>query len=122
MDLSEYARFIAVLAFVIALIAGFAWLVRRSGLLPTAVMKRKAGEAARLTVREVLPLDAKRRLVLVQRDDVEHLLLLGADSESVVERGIRPPGADHSAAGTDADSDKDADPGASEGADEGKEA
>lgn len=118
MDLTEYARFIAVLAFVIALIGGFAWLVRRSGLLPTAVLKRKAGEAARLTVKEVLPLDAKRRLVLVQRDDVEHLLLLGADSESVVERGIRPPGADHSAAGTDVDSGE----GASEGADEGKEA
>lgn len=104
MDLSEYARFVAVLAFVIALIAGFAWLLRRSGLLPNAVMKRKAGEAARLTVKEVLPLDAKRRLVLVQRDDVEHLLLLGAESETVVERGITGRDTDHSASGTDTDS------------------
>lgn len=101
MDLAEYAKFVAVLAFVIGLIAGFAWLVRRSGLLPSAMMKRKAGETARLRVREVLPLDAKRRLVLIQRDDVEHLLLLGVDGESVVERGITGHADNHSVSGTD---------------------
>ena len=104
MDLAEYLKFVAVLAFVIALIAGFAWLMARSGLLPTAVMKRKSGEKPRLSVKEVLPLDAKRRLVLIQRDDVEHLLLLGGDGESVVERGITGHTDDHSASGTDADS------------------
>ena len=108
MDLAAYAKFIAALACVIALIAGFAWAVRRTGLLPTGVMKRKSGAAARLVVTEVLPLDAKRRLVLVQRDDVEHLLLLGTDSESVVERGISAPGAIHSASGTDANEGDDA--------------
>ncbi len=101
MDLTEYLKFVAVLAFVIALIGGFAWLVARSGLLPTAVMKRKAGETPRLTVKEVLPLDAKRRLVLIQRDDVEHLLLLGQDGENVVERGISDHTTDHSASGTE---------------------
>lgn len=103
MDLAEYARFVAALAFVIALIGGCAWLIKRSGLLPTAVIKRKTGADARLRVSEVLPLDAKRRLVLVQRDDVEHLLLLGGDGESVVESGITGHVSDHSASGTDAD-------------------
>jgi flagellar protein FliO/FliZ len=32
--------------------------------------------------------DAKRRLVLVRRDDREHLLLLGATQDVVVESGI----------------------------------
>lgn len=104
MDLSEYLKFVAVLAFVIALIAGFAWLVARSGLLPTAVMKRKAGETPRLSVKEVLPLDARRRLVLIQRDDVEHLLLLGGDSESVIESGISGHTTNHSASGTEGES------------------
>ena len=35
--------------------------------------------------------DAKRRLVLVRRDDVEHLILLGPASDLVVERGIAMP-------------------------------
>lgn len=117
MDLAEYAKFIAALAFVIALIGGFAWLVRRTGLLPTGVMKRKTSEAPRLVVREVLPLDAKRRLVLVQRDDVEHLLLLGSESESVVESGISAAGAIHSASGTDTDSSQGASARLSEGDD-----
>lgn len=102
MDLAEYAKFIAVLAFVIGLIGGFAWLVKRTGMLPSGMVKRKAGGDARLKVKEVLPLDAKRRLVLIQRDDVEHLLLLGSDVESVVERGITGRGADHSTSETDA--------------------
>lgn len=88
MDLAEYAKFIAVLAFVIALIGGFAWLVKRTGMLPSGMIKRKSGGEARLKVKEVLPLDARRRLVLIQRDDVEHLLLVGSDGESVVESGI----------------------------------
>ena len=115
MDIAEYAKFIAALAFVIALIGGFAWVVRRAGLLPTGVMKRKTSKAPRLVVREVLPLDAKRRLVLVQRDDVEHLLLLGSESESVVERGIPMPGAIRSAPGTDIDSTGSANARSSEG-------
>lgn len=101
MDIAEYAKFIAALAFVIALIGGLGWIVKRSGVLPTALMKRKSGETPRLKVKEVLLLDAKRRLVLVQRDDVEHLLLLGTDGESVVERGIAMSSTSHSASGTD---------------------
>ena len=36
-------------------------------------------------------LDTRRRLVLVRRDDVEHLILLGAASETVIERNIKSP-------------------------------
>jgi hypothetical protein len=44
-----------------------------------------------LSIVEVAGIDAKRRLLLVRRDDVEHLILLGGTSEIVVERGITPP-------------------------------
>jgi flagellar protein FliO/FliZ len=45
---------------------------------------------------EVLPLDPRRRLVLIRHDDNEHLLLLGADGNRVIEGGLsgerRAPG------------------------------
>ena len=37
---------------------------------------------------EVLAIDGKRRLVLVRRDDTEHLLLIGGEADLVIERGI----------------------------------
>ena len=38
------------------------------------------------------PLDARRRLILIRRDDVEHLLVVSPTSETVIERGIRDGG------------------------------
>jgi flagellar protein FliO/FliZ len=84
MDLLDYGRFLAALLFVLGLIALVAWLARRFRLGPGA----PAGAARRLAVLETLPLDARRRLVLIRRDDTEHLLLLGADGNRVVEGGI----------------------------------
>jgi len=43
----------------------------------------------RLRVSEVRSVDYRRRLVLVKRDDVEHLLLLSDDSALVIETGIQ---------------------------------
>ncbi len=44
----------------------------------------------RLAVLDATPIDARRRLVLVRRDDVEHLILIGGPTDVVVEPGIRP--------------------------------
>lgn len=87
MDLVAYLKFIAALLFVLALIGLLAWLARRFGLGPR--LGPNTG-ARRLTLVEVMVIDARRRLVLVRRDEVEHLLLLGASSECVVESGIAP--------------------------------
>jgi len=43
----------------------------------------------RLAVMDATAVDSHRRLVLVRRDDVEHLLLIGGSSDIVVERDIR---------------------------------
>lgn len=43
----------------------------------------------RLAVMDATAVDTNRRLVLVRRDDVEHLLLIGGASDIVVERDIR---------------------------------
>lgn len=93
MDMDGYLRFILALVFVIGLIAIFAALARRAGWgFPAAAIKRAGSR--RLAVVEVTPLDGRRRLILVRRDDTEHLLLVGPTSELLIETGITGAGGD----------------------------
>ena len=43
----------------------------------------------RLAVMDAAAIDSRRRLVLVRRDDVEHLVLIGGPTDLVIERDIR---------------------------------
>lgn len=87
MTTPDYLRFVLALAFVLGLIGIFGLLLRRFG--PGAGLAlRRPGQQRRLGVVEVLSLDARRRLVLVRRDGVEHLLLLGQTGDQVVESRI----------------------------------
>jgi flagellar biogenesis protein FliO len=47
----------------------------------------------RLAVLDAAPVDSHRRLVLIRRDDVEHLILIGGNTDIVIEQNIRPFGA-----------------------------
>ena len=89
MDMSSYLRFLAALVFVLGLIALLAWLVRRFG--PGGIALKATGRDRRLAIVEVAPIDARRRLILVRRDGVEHLLLLGGAGDLVIESGLAPP-------------------------------
>lgn len=84
MGFDTYWRFLLALAFVVALIGACAWIARRLGLAGRLATR---GGQRRLAILEVLPLDGKRRLVLLKRDGVEHLLLLGQQNDLVIERG-----------------------------------
>jgi len=89
MDLLSYLRFVAALALVLGLIGLAAWAVRRFGLagkLPAA-----RGKSRRLRVVEISAIDPKRRLVLVERDRTQHLLLLAPGGDLVIERDIAAP-------------------------------
>ena len=57
---------------------------------PTAVFFKPRPEP-RLAVIEFAAVDQKRRLVLIRRDDVEHLIMTGGPVDVVVETGIRAP-------------------------------
>lgn len=86
MEPTDYIRFAAALVFVLALLGAGAFALRASGLMPTAMAPRlRRNTQRRLSVVETLYLDPKRRLVLIARDGVEHLLILGANSETVIE-------------------------------------
>jgi flagellar protein FliO/FliZ len=45
----------------------------------------------RLAVSEQATLDSRRKLVLVRRDDVEHLIMTGGPVDVVIETGISAP-------------------------------
>jgi flagellar protein FliO/FliZ len=83
---NAYLQFLLALVVVLALIVALAWAARRFGLVGPGFVG-PAGKR-RLAIVEAAAIDTKRRLVLVRRDQVEHLLLLGHGSETVVETGI----------------------------------
>jgi len=77
------AKFSAALALVVSLILILGWLARRYGLgegMPAIGSKKPR----RMKIIEALPLDARRRAVLVRCDMTEHLILLGAASETLI--------------------------------------
>jgi len=53
----------------------------------------------RLGVIEQASVDARRRLVLIRRDGIEHLIMTGEPVDVLIETGIQPPQPDHSAMG-----------------------
>ena len=81
----EILKLLSALIFVIALMGGLAYVLKRLGLAHTMVKKG----TGRLQVLEILPLDARRKLALIKRDDTEHLIILGGSSETVIETGIK---------------------------------
>ncbi len=80
-------RFFLAFLIVLALIGATAWAVRRfgSGRLGSA---NSRGRQPRLAVIDYASVDARRRLILVRRDNVEHLLMIGGPTDVVVEPNI----------------------------------
>jgi flagellar protein FliO/FliZ len=72
---------------VLALIGVAAWLVRRfaGNRLGTNTNR---GRMPRLAVIDAAAVDGRRRLVLVRRDNIEHLLMIGGPTDIVVEPNI----------------------------------
>lgn len=88
MDIGTYLRGILALVAVLGLIGAAAWGARRFGLAGGSALPRRQ---RRLAIAEVLPVDNRRRLVLVRRDAVEHLLLIGGTTDLVVEAAVPAP-------------------------------
>ena len=85
MDFALLIKFLSAFAFVIATMFLLWRVLQRLGLSSGAPIRP---EKRRLKIVEFLPLDHRRRLVLVRRDDCEHLLVLGPQGETVVETHI----------------------------------
>src|SRR5262249_35634941 len=85
--MSGTLTFIFAFLVVLGLIGLAAWLVRRfAGNRLGANTNR--GRMPRLAVIDAPAVDGRRRLVLVRRDNVEHLLMIGGPTDIVVEPNI----------------------------------
>ena len=80
-------RFFLAFLIVLGLIGVTAWAVRKlgSGRLGTNGVR---GRQPRIAVIDHASVDGRRRLILVRRDNVEHLLMVGGPSDVVVEANI----------------------------------
>ncbi|MBN8982727.1 MAG: FliO/MopB family protein [Rhizobiales bacterium] len=78
----------AALLIVLVLIGAAAWLVRKfsSG---NAGAGANRGRMPRLAVIDATAVDNRRKLVLVRRDNVEHLIMIGGPTDVVVEPNIQ---------------------------------
>lgn len=90
----EYAlpTIVAVAAVIALFVLLLLWRLLRGGASGTYVAGGR-NRKARLAVMDATAIDNYRRLVLVRRDDVEHLLLIGGSADVVVESNIRLAGA-----------------------------
>lgn len=86
----------------ICLVAVLKFLRHRNG--PSPFVRGGRARAPRLQVVDAAAVDTRRRLVLVRRDDVEHLIMIGGPADIIVESNIaaaaRTPAAASPSAGT----------------------
>ncbi|MBN9310864.1 MAG: flagellar biosynthetic protein FliO [Devosia sp.] len=83
------------LGIVLVLVVLGLWLVKLLSRSTNAVGR---GRNRRLSVIDHMQVDARRQLLIVRRDNVEHLILTGGPADLVIESGIpveRPPAAAH---------------------------
>src|SRR5262249_59868102 len=80
-------KFILAFVVVLALIVAATWLIRRFGAARLGSAAAR-GRQPRLAVIDFASVDSRRRLVLIRRDNVEHLVLIGGPRGAGVEQKI----------------------------------
>lgn len=90
-------KLIVSLVIVLALIGFVVLVLRRFGMRGLGNFTSQ-GRQPRLAVMDVAHLDQRRKLVIVRRDTVEHLIMIGGPNDVVIEQGIvrgQPVAGDH---------------------------
>lgn len=82
MTASDVISTMGVLLFIISIIWGISWMALRFQLVPGQKSKKNKNANSELLIVETLILDTKRRLIKVEDDGFEHLLLLGPTTET----------------------------------------
>ncbi len=86
-DMPLAVRFFLAFLIVLGLIGAAAWAVRRFGASRLGGAGTR-GRHPRLAVVDYATVDSRRRLILVRRDNIEHLVLIGGPTDVVVEANI----------------------------------
>ncbi|MGJ8570727.1 MAG: flagellar biosynthetic protein FliO [Hoeflea sp.] len=77
---------IVVVAIALLALVGVLWLVRKRN--ASTFIRGGKNRMPRLAVLDATAVDTRRRLVLIRRDDVEHLVMIGGPTDIVIESGI----------------------------------
>lgn len=88
-DLTQLITFVAIFILVIAMIGIGAWLLKSllaGGSAAAGGILR--GRDRRLGVVEAASVDGRRKLILLRRDNVEHLIMTGGPVDVLIETGI----------------------------------
>ena len=88
LQLSQPLVYLAAIAIILLLLAICAWVLRKVSWNGTQSESGVRGRQPRLGIVDTFQLDRQRQLVIIRRDSVEHLLLLGGTSDIVVESSI----------------------------------
>lgn len=90
-DGSPIVQYVVIFAVIFAALAAIVFTVRRLTGRSLALPGRPGsrGRQPRLGIVDVYELDRARQLILLRRDNVEHLLLVGGPNDVVVERNIQ---------------------------------
>lgn len=86
-ELPALIKMVLALVFVLGLMGLLALVLKKLGL---SGRVQAAGSQPRLKIIESIPVDARRRVAIIQRDDVQHLVIFGPNGETVVETNIPP--------------------------------
>ncbi len=89
MDFVTYFKAFLGLAIVLGLILGLSYLLKRMGF--GDGMRGPLGRKRRLATVEAAMLDSRHKVILLRRDDVEHLVLVGPNTSQIIETGIPAP-------------------------------
>jgi len=87
LDVSMPVRVLVAVIILVALLGAFFWAVRWFGGQRIGAATTR-GRQPRLAVIDAATVDGRRRLVLIRRDNVEHLLMIGGPSDVVIEPNI----------------------------------
>tara|TARA_R110000868_G_scaffold219607_1_gene470697 strand:+ start:1429 stop:1755 length:327 start_codon:yes stop_codon:yes gene_type:complete len=90
---TQYLLAMLVLLGLLGALGLFSYAVQRGWILQTVTgLRGVATTARRLSIVETLVVDPRRRVVIIRSDDREHVILLGAERETVLEsRASGPP-------------------------------
>src|SRR5581483_5329829 len=87
LEMPTAGKVVIALAIVVGLLAGITWAIRRYGADHFGNAATR-GRQPRLAVVDAAAVDGRRRLVIVRRDNVEHLLMIGGPTDVLVEANI----------------------------------
>jgi flagellar protein FliO/FliZ len=88
-QLINYFRYIFGFLLVVGLIGLCAIFAKRY--LFGGAIQTRLGKERRVRIVELLPIDAKRRVILLQKDREEYLILTGGGSDLLIDKSSLPP-------------------------------